>query len=185
MRPANGRLRHAVVAFIWPRAGWKRAVLYYRWRLKRLGTSPESIAAGFACGAAISIFPLVGFHFLCSALLAFLLRANVIASAFGTVVGNPWTFPVIWAGTYRLGKLLLGSSFEEKTDEFAVIQTASQFIHGITSRDAAELWSNAWALWWPMTIGAAPIALIVWIVSYKVILNAMFVRRHRRSRKVR
>jgi hypothetical protein len=37
-------------------------------------------------------------HFVLSALLAYIARANIIASAIGTVVGNPWTFPFIWWG---------------------------------------------------------------------------------------
>ena len=36
------------------------------------------------------------FHILLAMLLALLIRGNLIASGIGTVVGNPWTFPLIW-----------------------------------------------------------------------------------------
>ena len=40
---------------------------------------------------------------------AFVVRGNYLAAAIGTAVGNPWTFPFIWAGTYRLGSFMLGN----------------------------------------------------------------------------
>ena len=33
---------------------------------------------------------------------------NLIASALGTAVGNPWTFPFIWAWIYTVGYWILG-----------------------------------------------------------------------------
>ena len=66
------------------------------------------MAAGAACGAAISFTPFIGFHLALAILLAAALRANLISAALGTVVGNPWTFPVIWLSTLRLGEWVLG-----------------------------------------------------------------------------
>jgi uncharacterized protein (DUF2062 family) len=70
--------------------------------------TPHNIAAGFACGVAISFTPLVGFHILLGCLMALIVRGNFVAVAVGTLVGNPWTFPFMWLGGYELGKLLLG-----------------------------------------------------------------------------
>ena len=96
--------------FVWPRMGWLRAGTYIRHRVARLPGSPYSIAAGLACGAAVSFTPFIGLHFVLAALIAWLIGGNLIASAIGTVVGNPWTFPFVWWGTLRLGELILGSS---------------------------------------------------------------------------
>ena len=52
-------------------------------------------------------------HTLLSVLLSFLLRGNYLAAVVGTLVGNPWTFPVIWVMTYQLGHFLLGSAPSE------------------------------------------------------------------------
>jgi uncharacterized protein (DUF2062 family) len=71
--------------------------------------TPHNIAAGFACGVAISFTPLVGFHILLGCVMALIVRGNFVAVAVGTLVGNPWTFPFMWLGGYELGKLLLGS----------------------------------------------------------------------------
>ena len=62
--------------WLWPHIGWRRAGTYVWHRLTRLSGTPHSIAAGFACGTAISFTPFVGFHLLGGALLAFLVRGN-------------------------------------------------------------------------------------------------------------
>ncbi len=66
--------------FIWPRSGWRRAFSYVAHRLARLPGTPYSIAAGFACGAAISFTPFLGLHFVLAGLLAWALGANIIAA---------------------------------------------------------------------------------------------------------
>ena len=48
-----------------------------------------------------------------SVLLSFLVRGNYLAAVVGTLVGNPWTFPLIWLASYQLGHLLLGSAPSE------------------------------------------------------------------------
>ena len=40
--------------------------------------------------------------------LAYVMRGNLLVAVLGTIVGNPWTFPVIWAVAYELGALLIG-----------------------------------------------------------------------------
>ena len=104
--------------YLWPQGGWKRYGRFILLKLHRLGGTPRSIAAGFACGAAISFTPFVGFHMILAAATAFLLRGNIIASAVGTVVGNPWTFPFIWISVLYTGRLMLGETGAGKI-EFA------------------------------------------------------------------
>ena len=94
--------------FLWPRTGWRRAFVYYLKRLTRLSGTPHNIAAGFACGVAISFTPLVGLHVVLGCVLALIVRGNFLAMVVGTLVGNPWTLPFMWLGGYELGKLLLG-----------------------------------------------------------------------------
>ena len=79
---------------------------YLTHRVVRIPGSSYSIACGLAFGAAVSFTPFIGLHFLISMGLAWVFRANVIAAAIGTVVGNPWTFPFIWLATYQTGILI-------------------------------------------------------------------------------
>ncbi len=103
--------------FVYPRKGFWRGVDYIHKRVRRLPDSPHRIALGFACGAFVSFTPFFGFHFVLASLLAWLLRANIIAALFGTGVGNPFTFPFIsavslWLGRWMLGRHWQGSDFE-------------------------------------------------------------------------
>lgn len=76
--------------------------------MQRLPDSPERIALGFACGVYASFTPFFGFHFVVAAALAWVIRANVFASAIGTFVGNPLTFPFIAAASLEMGELIMG-----------------------------------------------------------------------------
>ena len=107
-----------------PRKGMWRGVDYINKRMRRLPDSPHRIALGFAVGAFVSFSPLFGLHFILAALIAWALRANVLAAVFGTVVGNPLTFPFIsvsslWLGRWMLGRTSGGSEFEKVTRAFA------------------------------------------------------------------
>lgn len=97
-----------VRSFIWPRTGWRRAMRYFFRRVLRLTGSPYAIAIGFAMGSYASFTPFVGFHFIISFILAFIVRGNMIAAALGTAVGNPLTFPFIWGITFKAGSWVLG-----------------------------------------------------------------------------
>ena len=101
-------IREKVQNFVWPRAGFKRTGRYWAHRISRLSGTPKSIALGLACGVAVSFTPFIGFHFALAALFAWMMGANLLASALGTAAGNPWTFPFIWYATYKTGAWMLG-----------------------------------------------------------------------------
>ncbi len=163
---------HQAREVIWPRRGWTRVALYIRHRVGRLPGTPYRIAAGFACGAAASFTPFLGLHFVIAALAALALRGNVVASAFGTVVGNPLTFPVILPWIYAFGRTLLGY-------ETAVELPADLSFSFIFDRPLEILW--------PMAIGGLPTAIIAWIITYlimhRVVSGYQKAQRRRRVRK--
>ncbi|MEM9061197.1 MAG: DUF2062 domain-containing protein [Pseudomonadota bacterium] len=116
-------LLYRVREFFAPRKGFLRGMDYIGKRMRRLPDSPHRIALGFACGALASFTPFFGFHFFVAAGLAWLIRANIVASLFGTIVGNPLTFPLIsglslWLGRRILGRDGSGSDFDAITDAF-------------------------------------------------------------------
>jgi uncharacterized protein (DUF2062 family) len=158
---------------VWPAIGWRRTVRYYWHRVQRIPGSPESIAAGFACGAAASILPLMGLHFLLSALLALLVRGSVVASAFGTVVGNPWTFPAIWLGTYRLGAWLLDLDGAAPASAQPLREALGGLIDAMLNVDGAAFMDRVWPVWWPMMVGALPLALLTGLATYWLLVRAM------------
>ena len=179
--------------WIWPSMGWRRLGVYFLMRLTRLSGTSHSIALGFACGAAISFTPFVGFHIVLSILLAYLLRGHLIASVVGTVVGNPWTFPFIWLATYKVGQMMLGSG------EAAPWPAVTMFKHVVV--DLADLiwptltgqvsWDAIKAvvldlrnLIWPMSVGGVPLGLIAGIVTYFPIVRAIDAFQEARQRRL-
>ena len=156
--------------FVWPSGGWHRASLYVAHRVRRLPGTPYRIAAGFACGAAISFTPFIGFHFVGAALLSILLRGSLLASAIGTVVGNPWTFPFIWAWIYALGQWVLGG---EVVSELPAVLSLTY----IFERPLDVLW--------PMTVGGVPTSVAAWFAFFWPVRGAVAEYQHARRLLVR
>ena len=157
--------------WLWPDIGWRRLGIYLVKRVTRLPGTPHSIAAGLACGAAISFTPFIGLHAVLSVLLSFVVRGNYLAALAGTLVGNPWTFPVIWLTTYQLGHFMLGSTPSQVAPE-----------PELTSR-----WREIRALIWPMTLGGVPFGalagLAVYLPTVRLIAAYQEARRRRRERR--
>ena len=81
-----------VAEFFWPRGGWGRAALYVKHRMRRLPDTPEKIARGIFAGIFTVFSPFYGMHFVVAALIAFIVRGNVLAALLATFVGNPLTY---------------------------------------------------------------------------------------------
>lgn len=172
MRRHKSHLLHQVREFFWPKSGWRRAGRYLGYRVMRLHGTPYSIAAGFACGAAASFTPFVGFHFMLAALCAWLIGGHILASAIGTAVGNPWTFPFIWAWLLRFGEWMLGGEMgNHLADEISM----------------SYIFNNFWHVMFPMIIGSLPTAPVVWFVTYqplrRVVASYQALRNHRLQRR--
>jgi uncharacterized protein (DUF2062 family) len=101
----------AVADFFYPRGGWARAFRYVRHRLNRLPDPPHRIARGLFCGVITSFTPFFGLHFFIAALMAKLMRGNIMAALLGTFFGNPLTFPIIAPLSIELGHRMLGRSY--------------------------------------------------------------------------
>ena len=101
-----GRLK----SWVAPAKGWRRGFAYIGKRVQRLPDTPHRISLGFACGVMASFTPLFGFHFIVAALLALMVRGNLLASALGTFLGNPLTFPLIAGAALACGAWITGES---------------------------------------------------------------------------
>ncbi len=157
--------------FVWPTMNWGRVFRYWTFKLKRLQGSPYAIACGFACGAAVSFTPLIGFHFILAAVLAWALRGNIIASAIGTAVGNPWTFPFIWAGIIWLGTWILGY---ERGQELPADMTIG------------TIFEEPGTVLLPMLVGGLPTAVVVWVLFFFPIRRVVGnYQHHRQARRLR
>jgi len=150
-------------AALWPTRGLKRSVKYVVKRLARLSSSPHAIAVGVASGVACSFTPFLGFHFLLAILLAKILRGNILAAMLGTFVGNPVTFPFIFASTYKAGKYLL-SFGEVHARELADVEEKGEAIAG------RWIFTSGFEAVWPvvktMAVGAIPLGALAFLICY-------------------
>ncbi len=154
----------------WPATGWKSYGRYITARLSRLNGTPYSVAAGVACGVAISFTPFVGFHFVLAAATAWLIRGNIVASAFGTIAGNPWTFPFIWISVLYSGRWMLGEDVTQKVDFTRVFEKS---MHALITFDFSSFGQDVWPIIGPMLIGCIPFYILAWLISYFLVKRAL------------
>ena len=183
---------------VWPRTGFSRAAKYIGYRVVRLPGSAYAIAGGFAWGGAVSFTPFIGLHFILGGIGAWLTRCNIISSAIGTAIGNPWTFPFIWTLIYHVGIAILGIEVKEAPalDTLALLfqqiwNLAGDWVLivvGLKSSIEVEgggevLWDVVRSILWPMFVGSLPTGVVVWIVLY-IPLNRL-VAGYQKSRRRR
>ena len=173
-----------------------RAFHYVKHRLHRLPDAPHRIARGVFCGIVVSFSPLFGLHFVLAAILARLVRGNIVAAILATFVGNPITFVPIGAISLKLGYFLLG------LDDAAVVAShrsmAGKFV------DAwADLHDNVYAIFtgadtnwhalrvfysevfFPYLIGGIIPGIIAGIAGYYIILPLIKAYQNRRKGVIR
>ncbi|MBR6327707.1 MAG: DUF2062 domain-containing protein [Alphaproteobacteria bacterium] len=147
-------------------------------KLARLNASDYAISAGFACGAAISMTPFIGFHSILAILTAFILRANIAATLLGTLVGNPWTFALIWPATYETGRFILGTKARANLDFEAVFDNIKT---AFGSRDMSLVGEDIKEVVIPMAVGSVFFYIITFILSYVFVKRLLQRIRLRKS----
>ena len=167
-RDPPGLLQH-LRGWLWPRAGWPRAGRYLLTRVQRLPGTPHAIAAGLATGVAVALTPFLGLHLVLALGLAWLTGGNLLAAALGTLAGNPWTMPLVWAVTYRLGCLLLGRP--------------PHGLHLLADLPPTALLGEVRQLLWPMTVGTVPLSAVAWVATYVSTVRAVVAVREQRRRR--
>ena len=154
-------------------------------RLVNLRASPHEIALGCAIGAFVSVTPLLGVQTILAVLLATLLRGNVPASIVGTFVGNPLSWPFIWASTYAMGLQIVG--FEGMLDP-ATFQHNMLLVWAAVIEHSPQLLDATvtllWPLVWPMLAGSIPLGLLTGAVVYYICKNGVQAWRHRRMNRL-
>jgi uncharacterized protein (DUF2062 family) len=159
-RRERAGLGERVRVALWPRTGWRRSASYYRKRTLRLSGTPYAIAIGAAAGAFASFTPFMGFHILIALAASWALRGNLIAAAIGTAIGNPLTFPFIWASTYQLGTVMKGGSLESLPERL------DRNLADRSLRDILPLIE-------PMMIGALPLGLAAAAATYLLVFKGV------------
>lgn len=174
---------------VWPRRSWLRSGQYVTKRIMRLTATPHAVSAGVAAGALTSFTPFMGLHFILAFVFAWLARGNMIAAALGTFVGNPLTFPFIWAATYNTGHFVLQTSAEAGKD-LSVGDAMGEVMKALWAFDggaAMTALDNIWTpLIYPMFIGGMIIGPLVALPIYFATRRAsLMFRESRRDQLMR
>lgn len=169
-KPPFGKRMREIIS---PRKGWARGFEYMGRRMQRLPDAPESIGLGFACGVITSFTPFFGLHFVVAAGLAWALRANIFASAAGTFIGNPLTFPFIVAISLQLGHRILGDGGDVDTS-FVALGFFDLLAHTL---------QNVQELFLPYLVGGLAPGVFFAVVSYFLVVP--LVRTYQGRRRAR
>ena len=177
---------------IYPRGGWRRASQYVMNRIRRLTDQPQRIARGFAAGIFVSFTPFFGFHFMMAALVAWIIRGNIVAALLGTFVGNPLTFPFIAVLSVTLGRRMLdveGTLQPHRIfEEFA--RASAELWNNLLApfTDATMHWQNFDYFWsnyfLPYLVGGVGPGLAASVVGYYLTVPVIRAYHKRRSRKM-
>jgi uncharacterized protein len=124
-------------------------------KLKHLNATPGQIAAGFSIGIFASFLPLNPSPIIVAAVVAWLLKRNVIAAVAGATTAILYTplLPLIWLAEFRLGKLIFPVQ------------------HPLTL-DQAQLWNvlhKGWDVYAAMFVGSIIISIPVTLLTYLVV----------------
>ncbi|SFR11255.1 DUF2062 domain-containing protein [Poseidonocella sedimentorum] len=187
-RNKRGALRIAA-EFLYPRGGWTRAFHYVRHRLTRLPGTPEMIGRGIAVGVFTAFTPFYGLHFFIAALLALIVRGNVLAAILGTFFGNPLTYVPIAVISLKFGHFLLGTHFTDSDRSlFGKFRGAAHDLLaniGAIFDHRAQDWAQLRIFWdevfWPYLLGGILPGLISALVMYALCVPVIRVYQNRRK----
>ena len=85
-----------------------RAAQYVQRRLQRLPDTPHKIGRGIFAGVFVVFTPFYGLHVVLAALVAWLIRGNILAAILSTFFGNPLTYVPIALVSLQTGYFLMG-----------------------------------------------------------------------------
>ena len=177
---------------LWPKGGWTRAAVYVKHRLHRLPDNPEKIARGIWAGVFTTFTPFYGLHFLTAAIIARLLKGNILAALLATFFGNPLTYVPIGVISLQTGHFFLGTDYipsaeggksilEKFLDAGADLQqNVLAFVKGVET-DWSRLEIFYQEVFFPYMIGGIIPGLIVATLGYY--LSEPIIRAYKNRRK--
>jgi uncharacterized protein len=152
---------------IWPRRGFLRAFRYQGLRMMRLSASPHAVAAGAAAGVFVSCTPFVGFQMLLGVVLALAIGGSILSMVIASWVGNPVTYPLIWATGYHIGTEIM--------DELPPDVTAP-LVSALENPVTPPLG--------PPLVGMLTVGLVAGVMTYFLVIGALIAWRTRRQRNL-
>jgi len=154
----------------WPSMGVAALLRWAELRIKRSKGSTHYVAMGAAIGVFISFTPYLGTQIATMFLLCYLLKGSFVISVIvSIIVGNPWTFPFVFAWTYSLGQFILYQEIHDFDPKF--------LIESFNLSNMRVLWDEYLL---PMTVGGVPSGIVAGSLAYIVIY--LHIESYRKAR---
>lgn len=183
-----------VFDFVYPRGGWGRAFEYVKHRVRRLPDTPEKISRGIWAGVFTTFTPFYGLHFIVAAVIARVMRGNILAALLGTFFGNPLTYLPIAVASLSTGHFLLGTRPNQDLDRSIADNFAgasSDLFHNFEAlfSAAAMDWHGLSEFYdevfFPYMIGGVIPGVIVATIAYYLSVPLIRVYQNRRRKILR
>jgi uncharacterized protein len=170
--------------FLWPTRSFERSSRYMLLRLWRIPASSHSIALGCAAGVFAIFTPFLGFQMLLAAMLAWVLRGSVFASAVGTLVGNPLTYPIIWLSTFTVGNLFLDGSAKAEIGQLSTgAHALGRSLRQASPDGVASAVQGLWPILKPMALGSLPLGGLTATLIYFTVRYSLNAQKKRRAQR--
>lgn len=154
--------------YMWPRRSFARSLRYFGKRLLRIPAHPHNVSLGFAIGVFFACSPLYGLHIVFALFFAWIFSANIAAAAFGTLLANPVTIPLLFSAAYETGRRVLPLSHKAVSMDILWEQMRAWDFSGLS---VAALQICAGSVLW-----GGILAILAYILAYKA------TKRFRRER---
>lgn len=166
--------------FFVPKGGLKGILRSFRYMGHKIGRSKDKkhkIAIGMGIGTAISFTPLPGFHVWTTVILCLIFSGNIVIALLATLLGNPWTFPLMWYLSYRVGLLFTGF---HPNNEINFITAFDDFFSAFINLDGDLFIKKVYPVWLPTMIGGLIVAFIVYFFTHY--FTVRFIDKYKKKR---
>jgi hypothetical protein len=144
----------------------------------RLDEAPSRLAMGMAVGVFIGMTPLYGLHTLLALIAAFVFRLNKVATITGAWLNLPWFAPFIYAFCLKLGEAILSGGVDfswSKMTELA--EGTAAYLRASPTQHVEDLWQMLWDMMFtaskPLFVGTTVVGLVLSVVTYFLVLEAV------------
>jgi hypothetical protein len=144
--------------------------------MRRLPDEPHRIARGVFAGTFVNFPPIFGIQFVSAALLAWVMRGNILAALLCTFLSNPITTPFIALLSLELGHWMLG--IDKPLSAVYIFSAFGNAGHELWMNvravftDASTEWGNLAAFWhtiyFPYLVGSILPGIVCSLIAYYV-----------------
>ena len=153
-----------------------RSLKRFYYRFLRIRGTPPQIALGLALGVFVGMTPFFGFHTVMAIVLASLFKWSKIAAGVGVFITNPFTAPIIYPLTYRLGAVITGFS------------DPAQFRKLLQSGGLLDLMKDSPMILVDLIVGGAivgvPLAAMAYFAGIQIVTRARKRLEARKARRI-